>query len=248
MDQLQTLPQHSITYHTLQHARTPTNTEKKDNNMNLVTKCCECIHRQSVPGDTHTRCAAPDPRMKGDPHGIEKGWFFYPLNFDPIWRTRECVNYTTKDPVKNAQGADAFAKQTMQDAAALVACVFGGSFGFVLIVTPFGGPGLRGRHISNMKAESVVSLVQEYAEHLKSPEDVTKHSSKRPGELMPVYLSTTIEHPNKKTLWLNFDINGGVAKLNLNNIANSKDSLVGGKMLEAIAEYLKMDAAEGETA
>lgn len=66
--------------------------------------CYECIHRRNVPGDCHSSCAHPevsgsDPlsmflgmpassnklNVKGNPHGVNNGWFAWPWNFDPVW-------------------------------------------------------------------------------------------------------------------------------------------------------------------
>jgi hypothetical protein len=49
----------------------------------------------------------PDKEMTGDPHGIKKGWFFYPLLFDPTWKTKKCSNfcpirYAVSDAVSSA--------------------------------------------------------------------------------------------------------------------------------------------------
>lgn len=57
------------------------------------TPCYECINAREVPGNAHILCAKPCA-MTGDPHGIRKGWFMYPLLFDPTWRTSECPNFT----------------------------------------------------------------------------------------------------------------------------------------------------------
>jgi hypothetical protein len=51
------------------------------------------VHRRNVPGDCHIACALPDPHMTGNAHGIERGWFFYPLLFDPTWKTKLCANW-----------------------------------------------------------------------------------------------------------------------------------------------------------
>jgi hypothetical protein len=61
--------------------------------MNLKTNCYKCKNRGSVPGSAHSSCRRPDPSMTGDKHGIRNGWFFYPINFDPVWRTKECDKY-----------------------------------------------------------------------------------------------------------------------------------------------------------
>jgi len=64
----------------------------------LKTACVTCAHKRSVPGNAHIQCARPDPGMRGDPHGVRNGWFFYPLVFDPVWRTRECGNFESATP------------------------------------------------------------------------------------------------------------------------------------------------------
>jgi len=59
-------------------------------------KCHQCIYKQMVPGNTHIACSNPDPNIKGDPHGIREGWFYYPILFDPIWMIIECKNFEEK--------------------------------------------------------------------------------------------------------------------------------------------------------
>ena len=85
--------------------------------------CYECEHRGSVPGSAHSSCNHPaneqanDPllellavfasvgrsepigaetglNIKGNPHGIKKGWFNWPWNFDPVW-LEECDGFET---------------------------------------------------------------------------------------------------------------------------------------------------------
>jgi hypothetical protein len=56
-------------------------------------ECYECKHRQEIIGDCHSRCSKPDPDMTGNEHGIKHGWFCYPWNFDPIWKTKLCDNF-----------------------------------------------------------------------------------------------------------------------------------------------------------
>jgi hypothetical protein len=55
--------------------------------------CFRCISKRSIPGDAHIQCVNPDPKMMGDPHGVRCGWFFYPLNFDPVWKAKKCANF-----------------------------------------------------------------------------------------------------------------------------------------------------------
>lgn len=73
--------------------------------------CFTCQHRGSVPGSTHSRCHHPsivstdrnellamlsgdiaiDTKsadtlgIKASAHGITKGWFNWPYDFDPTW-------------------------------------------------------------------------------------------------------------------------------------------------------------------
>lgn len=60
---------------------------------NLKNECWTCSHRRSVPYNSHIACINPDLQMEGNAHGIKNGWFFYPFNFDPVWKEKECANY-----------------------------------------------------------------------------------------------------------------------------------------------------------
>lgn len=67
--------------------------------MKEITKkneCYYCKHRQEVPGDAHISCDKPDPKMEGDIYGIQSGWFFYPVCFDPVWKEKNCRNYESE--------------------------------------------------------------------------------------------------------------------------------------------------------
>jgi len=37
-----------------------------------------------------------DIYVKGNPHGIERGWFNHPWNFDPVW-LEECTGFESKE-------------------------------------------------------------------------------------------------------------------------------------------------------
>lgn len=69
---------------------------------NMMDECYSCEHRRTIPGDAHTRCSNPDPEMTGDEHGIKSGWFNYPENFDPVWKTKFCNNYESHKSVNHA--------------------------------------------------------------------------------------------------------------------------------------------------
>ena len=59
-------------------------------------ECYECKYKQNVPGNSHIECTNPDPYMTGDAYGIRKGWFIYPVLFDPTWKTKTCSNFKKK--------------------------------------------------------------------------------------------------------------------------------------------------------
>ena len=83
--------------------------------------CYKCVHRQNIPGDAHSRCGhpsndtpllnhplmqvismlghgAPMPELPttlkvvGDERGRARGWFNWPLNYDPTW-LMECDGF-----------------------------------------------------------------------------------------------------------------------------------------------------------
>lgn len=70
--------------------------------INVHNECWTCRHKREVPGNTHIRCAKPDAGMTGHRHGIERGWFMYPLLFDPAWKTKLCDNREADNAVSHA--------------------------------------------------------------------------------------------------------------------------------------------------
>jgi hypothetical protein len=62
----------------------------------MKNDCRNCKNMRTIPGDCHISCAKPDLDMTGNKHGIQQGWFWYPINFDPIWATKECCNFEEK--------------------------------------------------------------------------------------------------------------------------------------------------------
>ena len=52
---------------------------------NMMNACYECKYRGSVSGDAHSCCNNATAFALGDEYGISKGWFVYPINFDPVW-------------------------------------------------------------------------------------------------------------------------------------------------------------------
>ena len=66
--------------------------------------CYKCKYRGNIPGDAHSCCRYPGNKtgmfdyfenenkknaqklnIKAELHGIKNGWFFWPVNFDPVW-------------------------------------------------------------------------------------------------------------------------------------------------------------------
>ena len=73
--------------------------ERKEPEVKERTKhneCYVCIYKRDVPGSCHSMCTKPDPLMEGAEQGIENGWFYYPTNFDPVWKMRLCENFKEK--------------------------------------------------------------------------------------------------------------------------------------------------------
>lgn len=58
-----------------------------------MNECYSCVYKRNVPGNCHIACSNPDRTVTGDPYGRAQGWFFYPLCFDPAWKTSFCSNY-----------------------------------------------------------------------------------------------------------------------------------------------------------
>lgn len=64
-------------------------------NTNQPTLCYSCIHRKDVFYSHHSECSSKTAEVTGVVHGIKNGWFFWPLDFDPIW-VNECDGYEEK--------------------------------------------------------------------------------------------------------------------------------------------------------
>ncbi len=47
--------------------------------------CLLCKYRRPIPGDAHSQCAAANAKVEASKFGVERGWFHWPLNFDPKW-------------------------------------------------------------------------------------------------------------------------------------------------------------------
>jgi len=61
----------------------------------ITHECWKCTHLIHV--GQACKCLNPDPEMTGAKFGIDFGFFDYPENFRPIWKTKKCSNFTKKD-------------------------------------------------------------------------------------------------------------------------------------------------------
>jgi len=61
--------------------------------------CYDCKHRRGADGSAHSKCVHPqvsDLIIEGEPHGIRNGWFYFPINFDPVWLNK-CNGFEKKE-------------------------------------------------------------------------------------------------------------------------------------------------------
>ena len=76
--------------------------------------CLERGYMGRNPGTAHIRCnfdwaKAEIKAPAGHPHGIRKGWYIFPVNYDPTWMIGSCPVYTeTIDPEMVVKKRDAF--------------------------------------------------------------------------------------------------------------------------------------------
>lgn len=47
--------------------------------------CYKCKHRSELSFSSHSSCKNENAEVIGNEYGKSKGWFYYPLNFDPVW-------------------------------------------------------------------------------------------------------------------------------------------------------------------
>lgn len=81
----------------------------------FMNKCYKCRYRGTVAGDCHSCCNYPGNdtgilsffseinienarklNIRASQHGISKGWFMWPINFDPVW-LENCNGFVEKE-------------------------------------------------------------------------------------------------------------------------------------------------------
>lgn len=80
---------------------------KCGNKSGSKANCYECKHREQLEYSHHSRCNLFDKKqqiymvampqlaalvVRGNAHGIANGWFFWPLDFDPVW-LESCIGF-----------------------------------------------------------------------------------------------------------------------------------------------------------
>ena len=59
----------------------------------MKVQCDTCAYKKRNPGTAHIRCLfdwSGKTVPAGSVHGIVKGWYMFPLNYDPVWMAEEC--------------------------------------------------------------------------------------------------------------------------------------------------------------
>jgi len=66
-----------------------------------MSKCNNCAYKVSVPTSSHhiscrfnwIKSELNSPTV--NQHGVKEGWYYFPLNFDPVWQTEECKAFSS---------------------------------------------------------------------------------------------------------------------------------------------------------
>lgn len=66
--------------------------------MSQEKNCWNCAYKRNIPGNAHISCHFNFKKAELLPplasqHGIDKGWYMFPVNFDPRWQTEECKGH-----------------------------------------------------------------------------------------------------------------------------------------------------------
>ena len=70
----------------------------------MKKNCYNCAYKNIIPGSAHFKCVfnwkkSNKTSPKANEHGIKKGWYIFPFNFDPVWQEEPCQAYSKiEDP------------------------------------------------------------------------------------------------------------------------------------------------------
>jgi hypothetical protein len=59
--------------------------EERPKDRSSIPNCYECIHRNDLFHSAHSSCDALTAEVSCVKYGYTKGWFYWPVNFDPVW-------------------------------------------------------------------------------------------------------------------------------------------------------------------
>lgn len=81
--------------------------------MSHLNQCYNCAYRGNIPGDAHICCnfnwkLSQHPMPTGDAHGIKRGWFMFPFNYDPAWMTNPCPEQAQEADPQKTKKTDLF--------------------------------------------------------------------------------------------------------------------------------------------
>ncbi|GAG77582.1 unnamed protein product [marine sediment metagenome] len=68
--------------------------------MEKEKKCRNCAYRGEVPGSAHINCEFNWGKSKLKPPkvnscGVDRGWYRFPFDFDPVWQIEKCSAFST---------------------------------------------------------------------------------------------------------------------------------------------------------
>jgi len=87
---------------------------------NMMSACMKCRFREQLQHTHHSACSFPGSLkleaailfMSGNiggavvanQHGVDNGWFNWPMNFDPVW-LEKCSFYEEKENAEHTSGS-----------------------------------------------------------------------------------------------------------------------------------------------
>jgi hypothetical protein len=62
--------------------------------INVQNECLYCKNKIRIPdSQKRIKCKNPPKEMIGNSHGVARGWFSFPNDFDPMWKATKCPNF-----------------------------------------------------------------------------------------------------------------------------------------------------------
>ena len=75
--------------------------------------CYSCGYKGNIAGSCHSSCTFDWVNSKLKPpkaslHGIKKGWYMFPFNYDPVWQEEPCKAYSKEADRSKISDIDPF--------------------------------------------------------------------------------------------------------------------------------------------